>query len=47
MQSWLSESERPQYLLDCADIDMRYFLILNNYGIQKYILKENIEMPTH
>lgn len=46
MQSWLSEDERPQYLLDCADIDMTYFVVLNNYGIQKYILKENIEMPT-
>ena len=46
MQNWLSESERSEYILDCADIDMHYFLILNQYGIQKYILKENIEMPT-
>lgn len=25
---------------------MNYFIVLNNYGIQKYILNENIEMPT-
>ena len=24
---------------------MRYFILLNNYGIQKYILKENTELP--
>lgn len=32
--------------MDCAEVDMEYFIILNNYGIQKYILKENIELPT-
>ena len=25
---------------------MNFFIVLNNYGIQKYILKENIELPT-
>lgn len=25
---------------------MNYFIVLNNYGIQKYILNENIELPT-
>lgn len=24
---------------------MDYFIVLNNYGIQKYILKENTELP--
>lgn len=33
-------------MLDAADYDADYFIILNNYGIQKYILKENIELPT-
>lgn len=25
---------------------MRYYFIINNYGLQKYILKENVETPT-
>lgn len=25
---------------------MRYFLLLNNYGLQKYILKETVDLPT-
>jgi hypothetical protein len=32
--------------VDVADIDMRYFLLLNNYGLQKYILKETVDLPT-
>ena len=32
-------------LVDVADIDMRYFITLNNYGIHIYILKENVELP--
>ena len=42
----MNTKEREEFLVDCADIDMKYFIVLNNYGIQKYILKENIEMPT-
>ena len=42
----LTTEEKQEFLIDCADIDMKYFLILNNYGIQKFILKENIELPT-
>jgi len=32
--------------VDAADIDVDYFLIVNNYGLQKYILKENVELPS-
>ena len=46
MHTWMTESERLQFTLDCGEIDMHYFIVLNNYGIQKYILNENIEMPT-
>lgn len=42
----MTSEEKKTFLLDVADIDMKYFIILNNYGIQKYILNENIEMPT-
>ena len=42
----LTSEEKKEFLIDCADIDMKYFIILNNYGIQKFIMKENIELPT-
>ena len=42
----MTSEEKKTFLLDVADIDMKYFIILNNYGIQKYILNENIEMPS-
>ena len=45
LSNWLSESDKQQFLVDVADIDMKYFILLNNYGIQKYILKENTELP--
>lgn len=32
-------------MVDVAEIDMKYFIVLNNYGVQKYILKENTELP--
>jgi len=38
----MSAEERKTYLVDAADIDIDYFLVLNNYGLQKYILKENV-----
>jgi hypothetical protein len=28
------------------DIDMKYFIFLNNYSIKRSILKENAEIPT-
>ena len=42
----MTSEEKKTFLLDVADIDMKYFIILNNYGIQKFILNENIEMPS-
>lgn len=45
LTNWLTEADRESFLVDVADIDMRYFIVLNNYGLQKYILKENIELP--
>jgi len=38
----MSIEERKTYLVDVADIDADYFLFVNNYGLQKYILKENV-----
>lgn len=37
--NFLTTDERREFLVDVADIDMRYFLVLNSYGLQKYILK--------
>ena len=39
MSNWLTESDKQQFLVDVGEIDMKYFILLNNYGIQKYILK--------
>ena len=33
-------------MVAAADIDNDYFLVINNYGLQKYILKENVELPS-
>lgn len=41
---FLSPKERSEYLIDIAEIDAREFIRINNYGIQKYILKENIDL---
>jgi hypothetical protein len=30
-----------------AEIDFPKYIKLNNYGIQQYILKENVELPIH
>jgi hypothetical protein len=42
LSDYLTADEKKTYLIDAADIDTAYFLKLNNYGLQKYILKENI-----
>ena len=42
----MNASERKEYLVDAADIDVDYFLVINSYGLQKYILKENVELPS-
>jgi hypothetical protein len=36
---FLTAEERKEYLIDIAEIDIRKFVQINNYGIQKYILK--------
>jgi len=38
----LTPQERKEYLIDVAEIDAKNFITINNYGIQKYILKENV-----
>ena len=35
----MTASERKQFVVDAADIDIDYFLVVNSYGLQKYILK--------
>lgn len=45
LTNWMTEEDRKNFLVDVSDIEMEYFIILNNYGIQKYILKENVELP--
>ena len=42
----MSPDERKIFMVDPADIDIDYFLVVNNYGLQKYILKENVELPS-
>lgn len=39
----MSAHERKEFLIDVADIDYPGFIKLNNYGIQHFILKENVE----
>lgn len=34
-------------MIDIAQIDVKRYIQINNYGIQKYILKENAELPSH
>jgi fatty acyl-CoA reductase len=43
---FMSPEERKCFIVDAADIDIDYFLVVNNYGLQKYILKENVELPS-
>lgn len=43
----MSAEERKEFLIDVAEIDYPAFVRLNNYGIQHFILKENVESPTH
>lgn len=43
---FMSPEERKSFIVDAADIDIDYFLVVNNYGLQKYILKENVELPS-
>ena len=40
----MTPQERKEYLIDIAEIDAKRFIYINNYGIQKYILKENVEL---
>ena len=35
----MNPEERKTFMVDAADIDIDYFLVINNYGLQKYILK--------
>lgn len=47
MLSQLNPEDRKTFCIDVADIDMKEYVRLNNYGIQKYILKENAEDPVN
>jgi fatty acyl-CoA reductase len=41
----MSADELLTYQLDVKVIDWRQYLYIYNYGIQKYILKENVDPP--
>lgn len=43
--NWLNPEERKIFPIDISEIDGRKFIRINNYGIQKYILKEHAEEP--
>ena len=40
--NFLSDSDKKSFIIDPAELDMRYYFVLNNYSLQKYILKENV-----
>lgn len=42
LKSWLGGGESG-LCVDCADINMLSYFLRNNYGIKKYILKEEVE----
>lgn len=44
---FLSPEERGEFLIDIAEIDAITHIRINNYGIQKYIIKENVDLPTN
>jgi fatty acyl-CoA reductase len=46
LNDYMTPDERKTFIVDAADIDNDYFLVVNNYGLQKYILKENVELPS-
>ena len=46
LNDYMAPEERKIFMVDAADIDVDYFLVINNYGLQKYILKENVELPS-
>lgn len=39
LNDYMTPEERKTFMVDAADIDNDYFLVINNYGLQKYILK--------
>ena len=43
--SQLNPEEKKIFFIDIADIDFKKYIRINNYGLQKYILKENAEEP--
>jgi hypothetical protein len=46
LNDYMTPDERKVFMVDAADIEVDYFLVINNYGLQKYILKENVELPS-
>lgn len=43
LMNWLNPADRKLYNIDPANLDMIRALRLSNYGLQKFILKENVE----
>ena len=43
--NFLSPEEQEQFQLDVTKIDWKYFFYHFNYGLQKYVLKENVQPP--
>lgn len=45
LMNTLSKEDQHTFLLDVTIINWRNYLINFNYGLQKYILKENVDPP--
>ena len=43
--NYLSKEEQEKFQLDVAVIDWKFFFYHFNYGLQKYVLKENVQPP--
>ena len=43
--NYLTPHEREIFQLDITTVDWKTFFYLFNYGLQKYVLKENVEPP--
>lgn len=45
MNDYLTSDEKKVFHIDVADINIKRMAMIANYGLQKFILKENTEMP--
>lgn len=45
LNDYLTSDEKKVFHIDVADINIKRMAMIANYGLQKFILKENTEMP--